>query len=46
MPARVVKRGSKWAIVGPTGKTYGKSTTKRKAKISASYRNRASKRKR
>jgi hypothetical protein len=42
MPYGVRKQGKRWAIVNKqTGKTVGLSTSKRKAAISASIRNRA-----
>lgn len=45
MPHTVHKRGSGYAIVNKrTGKTVGKSASKRKAHISASIRDRAHKR--
>jgi hypothetical protein len=44
MPYTVRKQGSKYAIVNKnTGKVAGRSSSKRKARISASYRNRAHK---
>jgi hypothetical protein len=42
MPYTVRKRGKRWAIVRTdTGRVAGYSTSKRKARISASIRNRA-----
>jgi hypothetical protein len=44
MPYGVRKRGGRWAIVNKrTGKTVGSSSSKRKAAISASIRNRSHK---
>lgn len=46
MPVSVRKRDHGWVIVETaTGKVKGHSASKRKAEISASYRNRAHKRK-
>ncbi len=46
MPVKVVKKDGKWAIVETaTGHVKGFSDSKRKAHISASYRNAAWKRK-
>jgi hypothetical protein len=50
MPVTVRKRkagesGKAWKIVGPTGVIEGESDTERQAKISASYRNAAHKKK-
>lgn len=47
MPVHVEKRsGTKpWKLVDPNGKVVGSSTSKKKAEISASYRNTAVRRK-
>lgn len=43
MPVHVEKRGKKYAIIETaTGTVKGYSTTRKKAQISASYRNQAS----
>jgi hypothetical protein len=48
VPHRVVKRGKRWAIVrvfaGGRTRTVGHSTSKRKATVSASIRDRADRR--